>query len=63
MDHSARTRGNPGGWTRFFHGLFYGRAKFCCKTMQRYEMQRKSDSFRLSMKNKLCNAGKTYATR
>jgi len=23
--------------------------------MQRYEMQRKSDSFRLPMKNKLCN--------
>jgi hypothetical protein len=31
---------------KIFHSLFYGRAKFCCKTMQRYEMQRKSDSFR-----------------
>jgi hypothetical protein len=48
---------------RLFHGAFYGRRIFCCKTAQFHEMQRESDSFRLPMKNKLRNAAKTYATR
>jgi len=48
---------------RLFHGAFYGRRIFGCKTAQFHEMQRESDSFRLPMKNKLCNAAKIYATR
>jgi hypothetical protein len=43
--------------------VFYGLRIFGCKTAQFHEMQRESDLFRLPMKNKLCNAAKTYATR
>jgi hypothetical protein len=50
-------------WAQLFHGAFYGLRIFDCKTAQFHEMQCESDSFHLPMKNKLCNAAKTYATR
>ena len=46
-----------------FTVFFYGRSIFCCKTAQFHEMQRKSDSLGSPMKNALCNAVKTCATR
>jgi hypothetical protein len=45
----------------FFHGRFYGAAIFCCKNAQFHEMQRKSDSLGLPMKNTLRNAVQTCA--
>ncbi|OLD72293.1 MAG: hypothetical protein AUF68_07330 [Verrucomicrobia bacterium 13_1_20CM_54_28] len=44
--------------TGFFHGRFYGRTNFGCKTVRFHEMQRESDSFPLPTKNKLCKAAK-----
>ena len=34
---SVYTHFDPNGEGLDFHGLFYGRAKFCCKTAQFYE--------------------------
>jgi len=43
----SSTRAREGS---MFHGAFYGRRIFGCKTAQFHEMQRESDSFRLPLK-------------
>jgi len=46
-----------------FHGLFYGRIKFCCKTMQFCATRRQSEIANYLESATICKAVKICATR
>jgi hypothetical protein len=50
-------------YARFFHGRFYGRRIFGCKTAQFCDTLCKVDLLGTPLKSTLRNAAKTYATR